>query len=126
MYEWRTNLRNKCYKEMLEKIGQINIGDLKTESAYKKTLSILLNVFEELCISLQQSESTNQELRDAISRLKVVNEKPKFESKLARDRDEKDWSSKNQESGGGKNKSGVLSGVKKREDLEITVIKSYQ
>ena len=90
---------------MLEKIRQINIGDLKTESDYKKTLSILLNVVEELCISLQQSEATKQELREEISRLKGGNEKPKFESKFDTERDEKDRSSKNQESGAGKTKS---------------------
>ena len=63
---------------MLEKIRQINIGDLKTESDYKKTLRILLNVVEELCISLQQSEGTIQELRDEISRLKGVKKERRF------------------------------------------------
>ena len=105
---------------MLEKIGQINIGDLKTESEYKKTLSILLNVVEELCISLKESEATIQELGDEISRLKGGNEKPKFESKLETDRDEKDWSSKNQESGAVKTKSEGVRVSKKREDLEYS------
>ena len=111
---------------MLEKISHINLDGVITESEYKKTLSLLLNVVEELWRKLKASEETNQELRDELSRLKGGNEKPKFEIKLNSDKEEKDWSSKNQESGSGKNNSEKGSRKKKSEALKITVIKSYQ
>lgn len=109
---------------MLEKIRDINISELKTESEYKTTLSLLLNVIEEMYSSYKKLELDNQELRDELSRLKGGNEKPKFEISKVVD-EVRDWSSKKEEIGKGKNKGKVGSVVKKRDDLSITVIKVY-